>query len=101
MFVLTSSVRSPKLTSWHFGAGGDILGQNMLFFSTKKKGKTGISFQNCTDPSMGCNFAWLESERVLSKTCAAIKKYIYLKYKFGVVGLVGGVKWHNWHLTSV
>ena len=31
MFVLTSSLRKPMLTTWHFGAGGDILGKNMLF----------------------------------------------------------------------
>ena len=37
MFVLTSSLRKPMLTSWHFGAGGDILGQkHVVFFFTKK-----------------------------------------------------------------
>ena len=27
MFVSTCSLRKPMLTTWHFGAGGDILGQ--------------------------------------------------------------------------
>ena len=39
-FALTSSLRKPMLTTWHFGAGGDILGQkpkNMLFDKKKKK----------------------------------------------------------------
>ena len=31
MFVLTSSLRKPMLTTWHFGAGGDILGQKHVF----------------------------------------------------------------------
>ena len=31
MFVLTSSLRKPMLTTWHFGAGGDILGQKHAF----------------------------------------------------------------------
>ena len=31
MFVLASSFRKPMLTSWHFGAGGDILGQKYAF----------------------------------------------------------------------
>ena len=33
MFVLTSSLRKPMLTSWHFGAGGDILGQKHAFLT--------------------------------------------------------------------
>ena len=36
MFVLTSSLRKPMLTTWHFGAGGDILGQKHVIFFTKK-----------------------------------------------------------------
>ena len=36
IFVLTSSLRKPMLISWHFGAGGDILGQKHVFFFTKK-----------------------------------------------------------------
>ena len=35
MFVLTSSLRKPMLTSWHFGAGGDILGQKHAFLTKK------------------------------------------------------------------
>ena len=31
MFVLTSSLRKPMLTTWHFGAGGDILGKKHAF----------------------------------------------------------------------
>ena len=31
MFVFTSSLRKPMLTTWHFGAGGDILGQKHAF----------------------------------------------------------------------
>ena len=37
MFVLTSSLRKPVLTSWHFGAGGDILGQKHAFFDRKMR----------------------------------------------------------------
>ena len=40
MFVLTSSLRKSVLTSWHFGAGGDILGQKHAFLT--KIRKTGI-----------------------------------------------------------
>ena len=65
------------LTSWHFGADGDILGKKKkTYFSDqkmqKKKKKTGIIFQNSRDPSKGRNFTWLTSERVLNKTCGAI-----------------------------
>ena len=35
MFVLTSSLRKPMLTSWHFGAGGDILGPCFLTKNAK------------------------------------------------------------------
>ena len=35
MFVLASSLRKPMLTSWHFGAGGDILGQKYAFLTEK------------------------------------------------------------------
>ena len=31
MLVLTSSLRKPMLTTWHFSAGGDILGQKHVF----------------------------------------------------------------------
>ena len=31
MFVLIPSLRKPMLTSWHFGAGQDILGQKTCF----------------------------------------------------------------------
>ena len=65
MFVLTSSLRKTMLTSWHFGAGGDILGQKHVFL-TKKMRKTGIILQNSQDPSKGRNVAWLTSERVLN-----------------------------------
>ena len=41
MFVLTSRLRKPMLTSWHFGAGGDILGQKHAFL-TKKNAKNWI-----------------------------------------------------------
>ena len=44
------------LTSWHFGAGGDILGQNMFF--DRKMRKTGITLQNSRNPPMGRNFTW-------------------------------------------
>ena len=37
------------LTSWHFGAGGDILSQKHAFL-TKKMRKTGIILQNSKDP---------------------------------------------------
>ena len=53
------------LTSWHFGAGGDILGQKHAFL-TKKMQKTGIILQNSKDPSKGRNVALLTSERVLN-----------------------------------
>ena len=58
------------LTSWHFRASGDILGQNMLF--GPKMLKTGIALQNSIDSSMVRNFAWFISERVLNKTFDAI-----------------------------
>ena len=65
------------LTSWHFGAGGDILGQNMLF--DRKMRKTGITLQNSRNPPMGRNFAWLTSEHVLNKTWdAIINEKLYL-----------------------
>ena len=35
MFVIASSLRKPMLTSWHFGAGGDILGQRYAFLTEK------------------------------------------------------------------
>ena len=35
MFVLASSLRKPMLTSWHFGAGRDILGQKYAFLTEK------------------------------------------------------------------
>ena len=69
------------LTTWHFSAGGDILGQKKKKKKTKKKKtrKTGTTLQNSRDPSMGRNFAWLTSERVLNKTCdAKINEKLYL-----------------------
>ena len=54
------------LTSWHFGGGGDILGQKHVF--DQKMRKTGITLQNSRNPPMDHNFAWLISERVLNKT---------------------------------
>ena len=45
------------LTSWHFGAGGDILDQKHAFFDRKIR-KTGITLQNSRNPPMGRNFAW-------------------------------------------
>ena len=66
------------LTTWHFGAGGDILGQKHAF-EQKKMRKTGITLQNSRDPSMGRNFASFTSERVLNKTCdAQINEKLYL-----------------------
>ena len=62
MFVLTSSLRKPTLTSWHFGAS----------FFDRKMENTGITLQNSRNPPMGRNFAWLTSERVLNETCDAI-----------------------------
>ena len=56
IFVLTSSLRKPMLTSWHFGADGNIWVKNMLF--DHKMGKTENTLQNSRDPSMGHNFAW-------------------------------------------
>ena len=44
MFVLTSSLRKPILTSWHFGAGGDILGQKHAF-STEKCEKLELHYK--------------------------------------------------------
>ena len=77
MFALTSSLRKPMLTSWHFGAGGDILGQNMLFWP--KIAKNWNTLQNSRDPSMGRNFTWLTSECVLNKACdATTNDKIYL-----------------------
>ena len=59
------------LTSWHFGAGGDIFDRKMR--------KTGITLQNIKNPPMGRNFASLTSERVLNKTCdATINEKLYL-----------------------
>ena len=43
-FVLTFSLRKPVLTSWHFGAGGDILGQKHAF-STEKCEKMGLHYK--------------------------------------------------------
>ena len=66
------------LTTRHFGAGGDISGQKHAFL-TKKMRKTGITLQNSRNPSMGHNFAWLTSERVLNQTCdAKINEKLYL-----------------------
>ena len=44
------------LTSWHFGAGGDILGLKHAFL-TEKCEKTGTTLQNSRHPPMGRNFA--------------------------------------------
>ena len=46
MFVLIPSLRKPMLTSWHFGAGQDILGQKNTFFNEKslKTGKVICEF---------------------------------------------------------
>ena len=52
------------LTSWHFGAGGDILGQKHAFLT--KNAKNWILLQNSKDPSKGRNVAWLTSECVLN-----------------------------------
>ena len=60
------------LTSWHFGAGGDILGQKHAFLTKKKMRKTGITLQNSRDPSMSRNFAWLISQSILNKTFDAV-----------------------------
>ena len=66
------------LTSWHFGAGGDILGQKYAFLSEKMR-KTGITLQNIKNPPMGRNFAVFTSERVLNKTSdATINEKLYL-----------------------
>ena len=65
------------LTSWHFGADGDILGQKHTFL-TKKIRKTIIILQNSRDQSKSRNFAWLTLERVLNKTCDAIIKVKYI-----------------------
>ena len=65
------------LTTWHFCAGGDILGQKHAF--NQKMRKTEITLQNSRDPSMGRNFAWLTSEHVLNKTSdAKINEKLYL-----------------------
>ena len=79
MFVLTSSLQKPMLTSWHFGAGRDILGQKHAFGPKNMKKKTGIMLQNSRYPSNGRNCTWVISERVQYKTCnAIINKEIYL-----------------------
>ena len=66
------------LTTWHFGAGGDILGEKHVFLHQKKQ-KTGITLQNSRDPSVGRNFARPTSERVLNKTFdAKINEKLYL-----------------------
>ena len=70
MFVLTYSLRKPTLTSWHFGAGRDNVGQKCFF--GRKMRKTRITLQNSRNPPVGRNFAWLISKRVLNKTCDAI-----------------------------
>ena len=76
MFVLASSLRKPMLTSWHFGAGGDILGQKYAFLTEKCEK---LELQNIKNPPMGRNFAWLTSERVLNKTCdVTINEKLYL-----------------------
>ena len=68
------------MTSWHFVAGGNILGQKHAFLTTttkkKKKRKTGIMLQNSRDPSKGRNFTWFSSERVLKKKKKKKKKNI-------------------------
>ena len=67
------------LTSWHFEAGGDILGQKHIFsFFTKQMRKTGIKpvLQNSRDSSKAHNAAWFTSERVLNKTCDSIMNEI-------------------------
>ena len=68
------------LTSWHFDAGGDILGQKHAFcYQTMRK--TGITLQNSRDQLMSRNFAWLTCERVLTKTSdAIINETLYLQY---------------------
>ena len=66
------------LTSWHFGAGGDILGQKHAFFDRKMQ-KNEITLQKSRNPPMSRNFAWLTSERILNKTCdAIINENLYL-----------------------
>ena len=61
------------LTSWHFGAGGDILGQKHAFL-TKKCEKLELHYN-----AMGRYFVWLTSERVLNKTCdSIINEKLYL-----------------------
>ena len=81
MFGLASSLRKPMLTSWHFGAAGNIFGQKHAFL-TKKMQKAGITLQKSRDPLKGRNVAWLTPERVLNKTCDDImnKKIISLIY---------------------
>ena len=74
------------LTSWHFGAGGDILGQKYAFL-TEKMRKTGITLPNIKIPPMSRNFAWLTSERVLNKTCDATKNENYI-FNINMVYLV-------------
>ena len=37
LFVLTSSVKKPMLTSWQFGACGDIFGQKHAFLTEKNQ----------------------------------------------------------------
>ena len=66
------------LTCWHFGAGGDTLGKNMLF--KQKMQKTGITLQNNRDPSVGRNFVSLTCKRILNKTCDVIINETYLQY---------------------
>ena len=58
------------LTSWDFGAGGDILGRKHAFL-TKKCEKLELHYKT-VESSMDRNFALLTSEHVLNKTYDAI-----------------------------
>ena len=64
------------LTSWHFGAGGDILCQKHAYW-TEKCEKLELHYSR--NPPMCRNSAWLTSERVLNKTWdAIISENLYL-----------------------
>ena len=45
MFVLIPSLSKPVLTSWHFGAGQDILGQKNIFLTKTRWKRVKVIFE--------------------------------------------------------
>ena len=62
------------LTSWYFGAGGDILGQKHAFLIKKKKKKSKKKGKKKKRKTVIIlrSIKWLTLERALNKTCDSI-----------------------------